>query len=395
LNTISVLRISVICLFLFVGGIGFAQQSQNDRTFYKPTTTYAGEPDTILTMDVSNISKPNSLESFNPLFHFPPVRQDTTGTCWSFATISFLETELVRLGKEKAKLSEMFVAYYEYVEKARAFVKTMGETYFDEGSEEISAIERIKQYGIVRASDYSGKLPGQIYYGHGPMFEEIENYLHYIMDYEYWDEDMVVENVKMILNKYMGKPPEKVKVKGKVVIPLEYATKILQLPLNDYVDIMSFTYAPFYTQAEYKVPDNWWHCKDYYNVPLDEWYEAVKTTIKNGYSISIGGDVSEVGKIGGADIAIIPEFDIPVAYINQDARELRFDNETSEDDHLIHLIGYQHFDGYDWFLVKDSGYSATKGTFKGYYFFREDFVKLKMLTFMVHKDAVKELLKKF
>ena len=47
--------------------------------------------------------------------------------------------------------------------------------------------------------------------------------------------------------------------------------------------------------AEYKVGDNWWHSKDYYNIPLDDFMSVLKNAIRNGYSIGIGGDVSEAG----------------------------------------------------------------------------------------------------
>jgi len=385
----------VVILLLVVYSFGMAQKSKKDLTFYKPTTTYYGKPDTVLSMDFSHIKIPVSPESFKQLFHFPPVRQDTTGTCWAFSTISFLESEIVRLGKEKVKLSEMYVAYHEYIEKAERFVYQKGNSLFEQGSEENGAILRIKQYGIVRASDYTGLASGKTKHGHKKMYDEMEKYLKFIETNGYWDEDIVIANIKLILNKQLGEPPSTIEVDGKKITPVEYAQDVLKLPLDDYVDFMSFKYVPFYTKADYRVPDNWWNSKEFHNVTLDEWYNAIKQAVKKGYTVAFGGDVSEIGKHGELDIAIIPKFDIDPKNINQDAREFRFDNETSEDDHGIHVVGYLHFDGWDWFLIKDSGYSATKGKFRGYYFFREDFVKLKMLTFMVHKDAVKDLLKKF
>jgi len=118
--------------------------------------------------------------------------------------------------------------------------------------------------------------------------------------------------------------------------------------------------------------------------------------VKNGYTIAIGGDVSESGYRGEYDAAVVPDFDIPEKYINQDAREMRFANHTSTDDHGIHMVGWTHFDSHNWYLIKDSSRSARKGNFEGYIFYREDYVKLKILDFMVHKDAVDpEILKKF
>ena len=387
---LKIFSVAVVVVFL-AGGAVFAQ----DHAFYKPTTNFWGKPDTVLTFDFSKIKKPQSLKAFKQVFHFPPIRQDTTGTCWCFSTTSFLESEIYRIHKKKIKLSEMYTVYWEYVEKARRYIREKGKSAFGEGSEDNAVLLRIKQYGIVRESDYNGLLPGQKHYNHQKMFRELRDYLHFLRDHDYWDEDIALENVKLILNKYMGKPPEAIVVDGKKMTPKEFAEKVVDLPLDDYVEFMSFKYLPFYTKGEYKAPDNWWHSKDYYNIPLDEWYSAIKSAIKNGYSVAIGGDVSEPGRNGEEDVAVIPTFDIPAKYIDQDSREFRWYNHTSTDDHGIHLVGYTHYKGHDWFLIKDSAASAYKGKFKGYYFFRGDFVKLKMLTFMVHKDAVKDILAKF
>ena len=46
-------------------------------------------------------------------------------------------------------------------------------------------------------------------------------------------------------------------------------------------------------------------------------------------------------------------------------------------------------------MIKDSGASSRDGDNIGYYFLHGDYVKLKMMDFMIHKDAVKDLLKKF
>ena len=143
------------------------------------------------------------------------------------------------------------------------------------------------------------------------------------------------------------------------------------------------------------MPDNWWKNKDYYNVPLEDFYSGIKTAIQNGYSLVLAGDVSEPGKHGQDDLAVVPTFDVPGNYINQDAREFRFYNKTTGDDHGIQMIGYKKYAGQDWYLIKDSASSGWKGKFNGYQFFSGDYIKLKILAFMVHKDGVKELMEKF
>ncbi|MBN2104449.1 peptidase C1 [bacterium] len=348
--------------------------------------------DTLLTMDFSQIRQPESPESFNPLFHFPPIRQDTSGTCWVFCGTSFLESEIYRLHGKRIKLSEMYTVYWEYMEKARRFVQRMGDSYFGQGSEEDAVPLRMKQYGAVRAKDYSGLPEGQKKHNHRALFHEMNVYLDFIQSNNLWDEALVLNQIRLILDKHMGKPPEKIKIDDTTITPQEYLKRYLRLPLDDYVSFISFLSLPFYTQGEYQAEDNWWHEDTYYNVPLNDWYTAITGAVRNGYTVAIGGDVSEPGKGRWDDICVVPAFDIPPALINQSARELRFYNKTSTDDHGIHLVGCQRLNDYDWFLMKDSGSSAYDGKYPGYYFYRDDFVKLKMLTFMVHRDAVKSLL---
>lgn len=384
----------VIVMMCFSAVSAFCRQgSEPDTAFYEEQKVWK-EVKTVLTMDFSHIQKPESIESFHPLFHFPPIRQDTTSTCWSFSTTSFLESELYRIHHKKIKLSEMYTVYWEFVEKARRFVREKGNSEFRAGSEQEAVIDRIKQYGAVREKDYTGLLKGQTRHDHEAMFDEMTGYLDYIRENEIWDEEQVLSNIRCILDKTMGKPPEYITVDGKRMTPRQFRDDVLDLPLDSYVTLMSFKYLPFFTKGEYRVPDNWWHSENYYNVPLEDWYGAIQLAIEKGYSVGIGGDVSEPGKGRFDDIAVIPSFDIPSEYINQDAREFRYYNKTTTDDHALHIVGYQRLGDQDWFLVKDSGSSGYAGKYKGYYFFRGDWVKLKMMTIFVHRDAVKDLLKK-
>jgi bleomycin hydrolase len=118
----------------------------------------------------------------------------------------------------------------------------------------------------------------------------------------------------------------------------------------------------------------------------------LKNAIQNNYSLAIDGDMSEPGRIGEKDICIIPEYDIPSSAITQNAREYRFEKKLTTDDHLMHIIGYQNLNGKDWFLVKDSWRDAFTGKHKGYFFMTDDYVKLKILAYFTHKDAVKGFL---
>jgi bleomycin hydrolase len=169
----------------------------------------------------------------------------------------------------------------------------------------------------------------------------------------------------------------------------------LRVNPDDYVSFMSTLEVPFHTVAVLDVPDNWWRSREYHNVPLEEFYAGIKGALEKGYTVAVGGDVSEPGKDGVNDVLFVPPYDIPSRYIDQLAREYRIDNKSTWDDHGVHVVGYAHLADHDWFLIKDSGRSARRGKVEGYYFMRDDYLRLKMLTFFVHKDAVADLLAKF
>lgn len=348
----------------------------------------------IIKTDLTGVYPPKSPKTFKQYFHFPPQAQYMTSTCWSYSATSYLESEIFRLTGKKIKLSEMWAPYFELIEKSRRFITERGKSYVAGGAESNSVTRIWKQHGIVPLEVFPGVLNKGDKHNHGPMMKEIKSYLAYIKENNLWDEEENLKHVTLIIDKFMGKPPKSFTYNGKTMTPMEFLENETGLNLDDYCSVMSTSYFPFYTKGEFRVPDNWWHSEEYINLPLDIWYGIVKKAIPAGHTMVIGGDVSEAGKLGEADIAFIPTFDIPEKYIDQDSREYRIYNKTTEDDHGIHLVGFKHYKGKDWFLIKDSGRSARKGKQHGYYFFREDFIKLKMLTYTIHKDLLKDILPK-
>jgi bleomycin hydrolase len=351
-------------------------------------------------VDLSNVSLPNKFDLYKDRqWHNPPVSQGNTNTCWCFSTTSFLESEAYRINKIQVKLSEMYTVYWEYVEKVKRFIRERGNSAFAEGSEANAVTRMWKMYGAVPEEAYTGLLNGRKYHNHETMFNEMNKYMESLKTNSSWDEDSAIATIKSIMHQYMGVPPSEITVNGKKITPLQYLNEVLKINPDDYVDILSYTQEPFYKQVEYKVPDNWWHSSAYYNVPLDVYMSTLKSAVRKGFTVSIGGDVSEPGLDRTTQCAVIPDFDIPSAYINDDARQFRFSNQTTTDDHGMHLVGYMEKDGKDWYLIKDSG-SGSKNNDPnakewGYFFFSEDYVRLKMMDFMVHKDAVKDLIGKF
>ncbi|MFI5237580.1 MAG: C1 family peptidase [Ignavibacteriales bacterium] len=345
-------------------------------------------------LDFSGMNLPKSKDEFKSYWFSDPISQGRTGTCWCFSTTSLFESEIYRLHKKQIKLSEMFTVYWEYVEKTKRFIKERGNSAFVQGSES-NAVTRIwKMYGIVPLENYSGLLPEQKFHDHEIMFTEMKSYLQNVKTNHAWNEDEAIKVIKSILNHYMTEPPVEFYFEGKKYSPKEFLN-YLQINTDDYVDILSYMQKPYYQQVEYEVPDNWWHSEIYYNVPLNTFTDALKNAVVNGYTVALGGDVSEAGYDPWNKVGIIPTFDIPSEFIDENARQFRFSNKTTTDDHGIHLVGFTEKDGDHWYLIKDSASGSRNKGDKGFYFYHEDYVKLKMMYFMVHKDAVENVLKKF
>ncbi len=339
-------------------------------------------------VDFDKINLPSSLDEFKTYWHNAPVMQSSTGTCWCFCGTSFLESDIFRLTGKEYKFSEMHTVYYEYLEKAKRFIQKHGDSFFGEGSQ-ANAVTRIwKQYGCMPIEFYDGKKPGQKHHDHSKMFDEMKNYLEFCKSKNIWNEDEILKNVKSILSYYMGEPPTEFTFKGKKFTPKSFLENELKINLHDYVDYMSLMQYDYGKNAVYEVPDNWW-MGEFVNVPLDNFINSIKNALKNGFTMAIGGDVSEAGLYSYKDAALVPTFDIPSQNIDENARQFRFSNGTTTDDHGIHIVGYTEKDGKTWFLIKDSGSVARNGKFTGYYMYEEDFVKLKMINFMVHKDALR------
>jgi bleomycin hydrolase len=350
-------------------------------------------------MDHSGLDLPKKVDLYKREWANPVISQGNAGSCWAYSTVSMYESEVKRLQNKEVKLSEVYVVYWEYVEKARGFVEQRGESLFDQGSEGNAVARIFDQYGIVPINVYSGLINGRKYHSHEAMYDEMIGYLNSVKDNNAWNEELVLETIKSIMNHHIGVPPTEFNVDGKNYTPKSYLNDYLKINPNDYVEILSYKQEPYWKQVEYKVPDNWWHNADYYNIPLDLYMEAVKKSIREGYTISIGGNVSESGFSRGTQVALVPSYDIPSEFIDEDSRQFRFSNETTTDDHGMHLVGYLEKDGVDWYLIKDSSSGSRNNDHDvpefGYYFFHEDYIKLKMMGFTIHKDAVKDLLKKF
>ncbi|HOA74122.1 MAG TPA: peptidase C1 [Phycisphaerae bacterium] len=347
---------------------------------------------------LDGLDVPVSPSEFRTAWHYPPVLQGLTGNCWAYGSTSYLESEIHRLSGHQIKLSEMHTVYWEYVEKARRFVRERGKSAVPRGSEANATLRIWKEYGVVPADAYTGLPAGRDFHADRKMYDAIVARLNAAAGRGDWNEEKIIAAVRSILDKHMGRPPERIKVNGESMTPREYLDRVVRLNLDDYVCVQSFMQHPWYSWCKFDVPDNWWHSREYYNVPLTDFVRLVREATAAGHTVCINIDDGEPGWLPSQDVAFIPSFDIPPEAIDDDARQLRFTNGSTTDDHVVHLVGYGAGSGRDfdelerWYLIKDSGTYCRNGRHGGYMFYHEDYIRLKTLCLMLHRGVVEKAL---
>jgi bleomycin hydrolase len=65
-----------------------------------------------------------------------------------------------------------------------------------------------------------------------------------------------------------------------------------RLKENEILNVLSYRQQLFGQKVEYEVPDNWWHNKDYYNVPLDTFMRILKKALSHGTTTDDHGTAS-------------------------------------------------------------------------------------------------------
>lgn len=356
--------------------------------------------------------------------HTSVKNQFRTGTCWSFAGMSFFESEMLRMGKPEVDLSEMFLVSMCYRDKAMKYVRMQGNTNFGPGGELYDDLYIANNYGLVPESVFPGIKYNEEKHVHGEMDNMLRKMVESVVENKskklspVWEEAL-----NNTIDSYLGTVPQNFEYQGKTYTPKSFASDFCGIKGDDYVQITSFSHHPFYEQFILEVPDNWlW--SEFYNVPLDDLQEIVDFSLQKGYSVLWAADVSEKGFASTKEgIAVIPDktpanmseagiakwdslsekdkeselykFDRPgkEKIITQEIRQIAFNDLETTDDHAMHLIGLaRDQNGTTYYKVKNSW--GKYNQLDGYFYASRPYLRYKTTSIVVNKAAIPEAIRK-
>lgn len=343
---------------------------------------------------------------FSPVINLEttPVRnQGSSGTCWSYSGNSFLESEMIRAGKEPVELSQIYTARCVYIEKAKNYVRMHGAVTWGDGGALHDVTNIYAKYGALPRELYTGLNYGTTVNKFAEMQDALKGML-----------DGIIKNSNgkltpnwltaftAALDAYLGKVPETFTWKGKTYTPQSFAKEVVGLNASDYVELGSISTAPYYQKAFLPVPDNW--SFDYiYNVQMNDITDIIDNALKNGYTVGWATDVSEKYFSWKNGVAYVPEkpfekmteaekadmFNGPKAEmtITEDLRQSAFDNYETTDDHGMQIVGIsKDQNGREYYLVKNSW--GESNDYKGYLYVTKNFVKYKTTAFLLNKNGI-------
>jgi bleomycin hydrolase len=334
----------------------------------------------------------------------PSVKnQGKAGTCWSFSGNSFIESEMMRMGKQPVELSPIYTARMVYLSKAKNYILMNGNAGLGDGGETHDVINMYKKFGAMPQMAYTHEN-----YGNGTLkssdfqgdFKKILD--NYISKPDSLKNGAWTKDIAGYLDAKLGKLPETFTYNGKAYTAKSFSQEVVGIDPANYVEFSSFKDNPYYEQMVLPFSDNWSY-ERVYNVPMVELTEIIDNALSKGFTIAWSTDVSEAYFSWKNGVAEVPDmdlnkitveqkktmFDKPIKekQITEDLRLEGIYNQTTTDDHAMQIVGLaKDQNGKEYYKVKNSW--GESNDYKGYLYVTKAFVQLKTTGILLHKDGV-------
>jgi len=368
-------------------------------TFIFIATIFYAQEDTVVKVNIPSVQK-YEFTTVIDIEASAVKSQGNTGTCWSFSTSSFLESEIFRNSGKMIDISEMYNVRNTYMDKSWNYVMRQGKIQFSEGGLAHDVMNSVHKNGLQPESAYSGLLGNKKKHNHSKIVPDLKEVLDaYIKNDKNSKHSNWKKAVDSILDVHLGTPPEKFNYEGTEYNAMSFL-KMTKIKPKNYITLTSFLHQPFNTEFVLNIPDNFSN-GIFYNLSLDELVNEVDNALKKGYTLALDCDVSEKTFSSKYGVAIIPadidDSEKSLTYIvnekgiTPEFRQEEFENFNTTDDHLMHIVGLvKDQNGTEYYKVKNSwGGNSDRIGNDGYVYMSKAFFKLKTISVMVHKDALK------
>ncbi len=308
--------------------------------------------------------------------------QYRSGTCWAYATLGYIESELLRKTGKEYDLCEMFVVGKDYMDCATHHVRMHGYSQISEGGSCDDVFDVLTNYGICpeQSMPAPGSLTGDSLANFSVFFPELEQTVSSIVC-EKAKEPMVGwrDSVEKVIEKYIGKCPETFNFEGATYTPLSFA-KSLGINANDYISLTSYTHHPFFKWFVIEAPYKW-RLKPSYNIPIEMLMSILDEAIDAGYTVAWGGDVT--GDFTRTGLAFLPDSVVP----SQQLRQEQWDNWQFTYDHVMLIYGKAiDEEGKPYYMVKNSW--GKSGMYKGIWYMSRDYIMLNTTYLFLNREAL-------
>ena len=332
--------------------------------------------------------------------------QGASNTCWSYTGNSFLESEMIRMGRDPVAISPLYTVRKAYLERARNYLRLHGGLKLNEGGQLHDVMQILRLHGAMPRAAYTGIKAGKSSSNFKGLRAVLNSTLSSMLKSrelkKSWEQD-----VEVLMDDYLGKVPVNFDYQGKSYTALSFADQVIGIDPDQYIHIASVTTAPYYKPFVFLIPDNW-SFNQFYNLPMEELTAVIDRALIKGFTVACTVDISEPGFSWLYGIAYVPQKSVsdmtaeekktqfvspqPERKVDAMERQNAFDAWQTTDDHALHIIGLvKDQNGKEYYVAKNSW--GRGNAFQGFVYLTKEYVRYKSTALMLHKDALEPSLR--